>query len=53
MNIFLDPRYLTLHIAIAFIAISLVATIVYELRKPLEDPNDNPDTKRMNDILKD
>jgi hypothetical protein len=53
MIIFEEPRYLILHIAIAFIAISLVATIVYELRKPPQDPNDNPDTKRMNDILKD
>ena len=49
----LDPRYLTLHIAIILIAVALIGTLIYELKKPLEDPNDDPDTKRMNDILKD
>jgi len=42
-----------LHIAIALIAITLLATIFYELKKPLKDPNENKDTKRMNDILND
>jgi hypothetical protein len=41
------------HIAIALIAIALIATVVYELKKPLKDPNENSDTKRMNDILND
>jgi len=52
-SMLLDPRYLTLHIAIALIAIGLIATLIYEMKKPLKDPNDDPDTKRMNDILKD
>ena len=47
------PDNYTLHIAIALIAITLIATIIYEMRKPLKDPNQNKDTKRMNDILKD
>jgi hypothetical protein len=41
-----------LHIAIAIIAITLIATIIYELKKPLKDPNKDKNTKRMNDILK-
>ena len=49
----LEPRYFVLHIAIALIALSLIATIIYELRKPYRDPNEDPDTKKMNDILKD
>jgi len=47
------PDNYILHIAIAFIAIALIATVIYELKKPLKDPNENKDTKRMNDILKD
>jgi len=43
----------TLHIAIALIAITLIGTIIYEMRKPVKDPNKDKDTKRMNDILKD
>ncbi|WP_457592661.1 hypothetical protein [Hydrogenimonas sp.] len=39
--------------AIAFIAAGLIATLVWEMRKPKKDPNENPDTKRMNDMLKD
>ena len=39
--------------AIALIATGLIITIIWELRKPKRDPNENPDTKRMNDILKD
>jgi len=42
-----------LHIAIAVIAIVLIATLIYEMKKPVKDPNENEDTKRMNDILKD
>jgi len=42
-----------LHYAIALIAISLIATIIYEFKKPIKDPNENKDTKRMNDILND
>jgi len=38
--------------AIVFIAVSLLATLIWELRKPKKDPNENPDTKRMNDMLK-
>jgi hypothetical protein len=45
--------FFIMHIAIAFIALSLIATIIYELRKPPVDPNEDPDTKRMNDMLKD
>ncbi len=47
------PDNYTLHIAIALIAITLIATVVYEMRKPIKDPNEDKDTKRMNDILKD
>ena len=43
----------TLHIAIALIAITLIWTLVHEMRKPIKDPNENEDTKRMNDILED
>ena len=42
-----------LHLAIVLIAITLIATVIYEMKKPLKDPNKNKDTKRMNDILKD
>jgi hypothetical protein len=47
------PENYMLHIAIAFIAVALIGTLIYELKKPLKDPNKNKDTKRMNDILKD
>ncbi len=47
------PQNNILHYAIALIAVTLIATIIYELRKPIEDPNKNNDTKRMNDILDD
>ena len=53
MDMILDPRYLVFHIAILVIAASLIATLIYEMRKPKRDPNEDPDTKRMNDILKD
>ena len=52
-NMFLDPRYLSLHVAILLIAVGLIMTLIHEMRKPKRDPNDDPDTKRMNDILKD
>ena len=52
-RLFFNPSNYTLHIAIALIAITLIWTIVYEMRKPIKDPNENEDTKRMNDILKD
>ena len=52
-NLLLNPSNYTLHIAIALIAITLIWSIVHEMRKPLKDPNENRDTKRMNDILKD
>ena len=42
-----------LHIAIAIIAVALIATLIYELKKPLKDPNEDENTKRMNDILND
>jgi hypothetical protein len=47
------PQNNVLHFAIALIAVTLIATVIYELRKPLEDPNKNEDTKRMNDLLDD
>ncbi len=47
------PQNNILHYAIALIAVTLITTIIYELRKPTEDPNKNSDTKRMNDILDD
>ncbi len=52
-NLFFRADNYILHIAIAVIAISLIATIIYEMKKPLKDPNEDKDTKRMNDILKD
>jgi uncharacterized membrane protein affecting hemolysin expression len=42
-----------LHIAIVSIAIGLILTLIYELRKPKKDPNEDPNTKRINEILKD
>ena len=39
--------------AIVLIATGLIATLIWEMRKPKRDPNENPDTKRMNDMLKD
>ncbi len=53
LSMILDPRYFVLHIAIVVIAVTLIGTLIYELRKPPHDPNDDPDTKRMNDMLKD
>jgi len=53
MDLLNNPRYYVFHIAILFIAVSLIATLIYEMRKPKKDPNDDPDTKRMNDMLKD
>ena len=50
---FMESRYLVFIYAILAIALVLISTIVWELRKPKKDPNDNPDTKRMNDMLKD
>ena len=52
-SMLLDPRYLSLHIAIVLIAGGLIATLIHEMRKPKRDPNEDPDTKRINDILKD
>ncbi|WP_292661976.1 hypothetical protein [Nitratifractor sp.] len=52
-SMLLDPRYLSLHIAIVLIAGGLIATLIHEMRKPKRDPNEDPDTKRMNDMLKD
>ncbi|GEM_PF-1814527 len=40
-------------IAIVVIAAGLLLTLFREMRKPKEDPNRDPDTKRMNDMLKD
>ena len=45
-------EYIPFFIAIAVIAVTLLGTLVYELRKPKRDPNDDPDTKRINDMLK-
>jgi len=47
------PENNMLHFAIAIIAISLLATLFYEMRKPIKDPNEDEDTKRINDMLKD
>jgi uncharacterized membrane protein len=52
LEILFNPRYYVLHIAIALIAIALLSTLFYEMKKPKRDPNENEDTKRMNDILK-
>ncbi len=53
LNLLLDPRNYVLHIAIALIAITLIGSLIYEMKKPIKDPNENEDTKRMNDILND
>jgi len=50
--LFRADNYL-LHIAIAIIAVALIATLIYEMKKPLKDPNEDENTKRMNDILND
>jgi len=52
MELLSRPDNYILHIAIALIAITLISTIVYEMKKPLQDPNKDKDTKRINDILK-
>ena len=52
-NLFFEPSNYMLHIAIVLIAVTLIWTLVHEMKKPLKDPNENEDTKRMNDILKD
>ncbi|WP_353662974.1 hypothetical protein [Hydrogenimonas sp. SS33] len=39
--------------AIVVIAASLLFTLFREMKKPKKDPNLDPDTKRMNDMLKD
>ncbi|NPA29052.1 MAG: hypothetical protein GXO33_02590 [Epsilonproteobacteria bacterium] len=38
--------------AIVLIAAGLLTTLFLEMRKPKKDPNLDPDTKRMNDMLK-
>jgi len=53
LNLLLDPRNYLLHIAIFLIAITLIWSLVYEMRKPIKDPNEDEDTKRMNDMLND
>ncbi|ADV45900.1 hypothetical protein [Nitratifractor salsuginis] len=53
MDMILDPRYLSLHIAIVLIAATLLYLLFREMRKPKKDPNEDPDTKRINDMLKD
>lgn len=52
-SLVMNPSNLLLHIAIVFIAVTLIATLIYEMKKPVKDPNKNKDTKRINDILKD
>ena len=52
MSILFEKQYYILHIAIFVIATTLIATVIHELRKPAKDPNDNPDTRRMNEMLK-
>ncbi len=53
MDILFEAKYYVFHIAILLIAVVLLSTLVYEMRKPKKNPNDDPDTKRMNDMLKD
>ncbi len=53
MGILLEPRYYIFHIAIILIALILLGSLFYEMKKPKKDPNDDPDTKRINDMLKD
>ena len=49
----LEPSNYILHFAIAIIALVLILTLFFELKKPKKDPNKDPDTKRINEILKD
>ncbi len=53
LNLLLDPRNYLLHIAIFLIAVTLIWSLVHEMRKPIKDPNEDEDTKRMNDMLND
>ena len=53
MDIIINPRYFIIHLAIILIAVGLIATLIVELKKPVKDPNEDEDTKRINDILKD
>jgi len=52
MELLTRPDNYILHIAIVLIAITLIGTIIYEMKKPLQDPNRDKETKRINDILK-
>ncbi len=52
-NMLFDPSNYILHIAIVLIAVTLIWSLVREMKKPLKDPNEDKDTKRINDILKD
>jgi hypothetical protein len=51
-EVFAD-KYIPFFIAIAVIAVTLLWTLFREMKKPKVDPNNDPDTKRMNDLLKD
>jgi len=53
LGLLLQPRNYILHIAIVIIAVTLIWTLIHEMKKPYKDPNEDEDTKRMNDILKD
>ena len=53
LNLILDPRNYVLHIAIFLIAVTLIWSLIHEMRKPIKDPNEDKDTKRMNDMLND
>ncbi len=53
LDLLLDPRNYVLHLAIALIAVTLIWSLIHEMRKPIKDPNEDKDTKRMNDMLND
>ncbi len=52
-NLLFEPSNYVLHIAIVLIAVTLIWSLVREMKKPFKNPNENEDTKRMNDILED
>ncbi len=53
VGLLMQPRNYVLHIAIALIAIVLISTLIYEMKKPVDKSKMDEDTKRINEILKD
>ena len=53
LDMLFEPQNYLLHIAIALIAIILLWTLIYEMRKPGNTHRKDKKTKKMNEILHD